>query len=70
MATDTGEVGTTWVPQSEGTCQSGGGTAMTMCDYFEESQCLGDGACEQPEECSDLATKAIATCKIPCIKGT
>jgi len=62
----TGEVGTQWIPQNIGTCQSSGGMAMTMCDFFEDTQCLAKKECTDFAECTMLANTSFTNCRLPC----
>jgi len=65
----TGEVGTQWVPQNIGTCQSSGGMAMTMCDLFQDTQCLAKKECSDMAECTKLTNTSFSNCKLPCFNA-
>ena len=39
---------------------------MTMCDFFEDTQCLAKKECTDFAECTMLANTSFTNCRLPC----
>lgn len=59
-----------WVLSSEGTCASGAGVEVSMCDFFEQTGCLEadcDSTAESYSECTALIGESLSTCQLTCM---
>lgn len=59
-----------WIVSDEGSCDSGAGVAISMCDYFEQTQCLNKECSTQGDEytkCTSIVDDALSQCKVGCM---